>query len=294
MSKGKKAKKQIISTAAEMMEQFIEEGTYPHLKQSEEKVKRLTSSMRKRLEQSESKRHEFKDFNLVGRFTAKKIYQTDYISLNEYLYDLGLLLHVVEIDNKSIQENELYLDMIQDFKLEDTFFVKPNFNKLGKSLNALPEEYFIPDDCELTRLARDILILKPQIKDFKNQYDKLKWKLLQLDDFKKLKSLPKEKRKPIPHKYGSLSLSVNQPKYDVSKIYDYIGEWLLIEYGKPSADSLERLILNGTLSKKEIDQFKTVTDVRLDFSVMSIDDERKILTILEGKNQKAAANRRLA
>lgn len=131
----KKAVKQEPSLAAELMERFMEEGKYPLLNQQKGKIDKLTTSVRKKLEESEVKRHEFSEFNMVGKFIAKKVYETDYIALNEYLYDIGLLLQVAEIDNNAIDGNVLYFDMIQDFKLSDSFYIKPNFNKAGKALN---------------------------------------------------------------------------------------------------------------------------------------------------------------
>lgn len=284
----KKIKK---SVAAELMEKFIDDGKYPELKQAEGKIKKLTSSVKQRLETSELKRHVFKDFNLVGRFTAKKIYETDYIKLNEYLYDIGLLLQVSEIDNKAIQTNELYMDMIKDFKLPETFYVKPNFNKLGKELNKVPASFEITDQWEINDMVRQLAILKPQVKELTKEYERLKQILMRLPEIEHLSSLPKHQRESIPFKFGSLSLVSNQQKYDISAVYDYIGEWILIEYGKPNSDLLEQFILNGTISKKDIDQFRTMIDIRLDFSVMSLEDEKKILEMLDNKNQIAARNR---
>lgn len=279
------------SIAASLIETFIEEGYYPELKQSEGKLKKLSSSIREQLKSSEVKRHEFTKHGLVGRFIAKKVYETDYLALNEYLYDVGLLLQVAEIDNKAIQSNFLYLDMIQEFKLEDTFYVKPNFNKVGKELNKLPDSFVISEDCAIDELASQIATLKPRVKELKNDYERLKWKLINLPEFVQMMHLPKEKREPIPHKYGSISLVANQPRYNIPVIYEYIGEWLLIEYGKPNSELLERFILNGTISKKEIDQFKTVKTIDLEFSVMTLEDEEKFLTMLDNKNRTAAANR---
>lgn len=118
--------------AATLMEKFIEDGYYPEFKKTEATLKTLTNSIKTALESSESKRYVFDKSNLVGRFTAKKIYNVDYMGLNEYLFDVGLLLQVAEIDNKAIKSNELYYDMIQDFRLPETFYVKPNFNKAGQ------------------------------------------------------------------------------------------------------------------------------------------------------------------
>lgn len=140
-------------------------------------------------------------------------------------------------------------------------------------------------------MLKQISILKPQVKGLKGEYEHLKRKLMRLPEIQKIQSLPKDMRVPIPHKYGSLSLVANSAKYNIPAIYNYIGEWLLIEYGKPNSELLERFILNGTISKKDIDQFKTLKDIRLDFTVMTLEDEKKMLDMLDDKNKRAAANR---
>lgn len=287
----KKTVKQKPSLAAELMEKFMEDGKYPLLNQQKGKIDKLTSSVRKRLEESEVKRHEFNEFNMVGKFIAKKVYHTDYIALNEYLYDIGLLLQVAEIDNNAIDGNVLYFDMIQDFKLSDSFYIKPNFNKAGKVLNKGNSPFEVPEEWPIEDMVKQISILKPQVKGLKGEYEHLKRKLMRLPEIQKIQSFPKDMRVPIPHKYGSLSLVANSAKYDIPAIYDYIGEWLLIEYGKPNSELLERFILNGTISKRDIDQFKTLKDIRLDFTVMTLEDEKKMIDMLDDKNKRAAANR---
>lgn len=287
----KKAVNQKPSIAAELMERFMEDGKYPLLNQQKGKIEKLTNSVRNKLEESEVKRHEFSEFNMVGKFIAKKVYQTDYIALNEYLYDVGLLLQVAEIDNGAIGSNVLYFDMIQDFKLQDTFYIKPNFNKVGKALNKGDSPFDVSDEWQIQEIVKQISILKPQVKGLKAEYEQLKRKLMRLPEIEKMQSLPKELRTSIPHKYGSLSLVANSAKYDIPAIYDYIGEWLLIEYGKPNSELLDRFILNGTISKKDIDQFRTLKDIRLDFTVMTLEDEKKMMDMLDVKNKRAAANR---
>ncbi|MEH6988370.1 hypothetical protein [Cytobacillus firmus] len=270
--------------AATLMEKFIEDGHYPELKKTEAALKTLTNSIKTALESSESKRYVFDKSNLVGRFTAKKIYNVDYIGLNEYLFDVGLLLQVAEIDNKAIKANELYYDMIQDFRLPRTFYVKPNFNKAGKEL--IKNEFKIPEHWGINEVAQHIGHLKPRAKELTHQYEGLKSKVLLL-----IENQQKSIKQPIPHKYGSLSLVANQPKYDTSAIYDYLGEWLLIEYGKPNSKLLEHYIINGMLSERDIEPFKTVKEIRLDFSVMTLEDEEKFLTMMDMKKQISASNR---
>ncbi|RHW35950.1 hypothetical protein D1B31_17820 [Neobacillus notoginsengisoli] len=286
MAKGKKTK---LSVAAKLMETFIEEGKYPEMKQTEGKIKKLTTNVKEILKDSDSKRHEFKEAGLVGRFTAKKVYKTDYIALNEYLYDVGLLLQVAEIDNKAIDSNELYLEMIQDFKLTDSFYIKPNFNKLGNALNKIPQNFAMADQWDLSVAIKELAILKSKEKHLNSDYEILKRKFMKLPEIQHL--MKQAKREPIHHKYGSLSVIANQPKYDIPAICDYIGEWMLIEYGKPNSRLLEQFILNGTISKKDIEQFRTVVDIRLEFAVMTLEDEKLVFEMLDKKNRMAAANR---
>jgi hypothetical protein len=283
------AKKKVEkSVVAELMEGFIEEGTYPKLKRTEAKIDILTTSIKQRLQSSEVKRHEFSKYNLVGRFIAKKVYETEIIGLNEYLKDLGLLLHVVEIDNNKMKTNELYLDMITPFVLDKSYFIKPNFNKAGKLMNQLTD-YEVTEEWKIQDMAKELSILKPLEKSLINDYEKLKWQLLNSEEMKKL--MLQEQRSPIPHRFGSISLMENPPKYDISKIYQYFGEGLLIDFGVPNGRLLDQFILNGTITKKEIDQFKTVKDIRLDFSVMTLEDEEKLLNLLDNKKRITATNR---
>lgn len=287
-----KEKKNI--SAAKLMESFIENGQYPLLKKTEKDIKKLTAKVKEKLAKSESKRHEFTNYNLVGRFTAKKIYEVDLLGLNEYLYNLGLLTHVVDIDEKKMKENVLYHDLIQEFKLPDTYYVKPSFNKLGKeALNGkdLQNNRNVED---LNDIMSELKNLKPQLNSLNYQYDGLKKELLNSNEIKELMTLSKEKRRSIAHKFGSISLVSNTPKYDIPYIYDCFGEGLLIDYGKPNSALLDTFITNGTITQKEIDQFRVVKDIRLDFSIMTLEDESKMLGMLDRKQKATITNRILA
>lgn len=288
-------KKQIKNiSAAKLMESFIENGQYQMLKKTEKDIKSLTAKVREQLEKSESKRHEFTNYNLVGRFTAKKIYEVDLLGLNEYLYNLGLLTQVVDIDAKRIKENVLYHDLIQEFKLPDTYYVKPSFNKLGKEAikgNDHLNNEIVEDLNDIMSKLKD---LKPQLNSLNYQYDGLKKELLDSNEIKELMSISKEKRKSIAYKFGSISLVSNTPKYDIPYIYDCLGEGLLIDYGKPNSALLDTFITNGTITQKEIDQFRVVKDIRLDFSIMTLEDESKMLGMLDRKQKATIANRILA
>lgn len=278
--------------ATDLMEEFIENGYYPLWKQTESKIKLLSAALKQKLKDREEKRIEYSRFNMVGRFVSKRIYETNYIELNEYLYDLGLLLHVIEMDNKILKENFLISDLVEPFKLSPSFYIRPSFNKAGKSLNQLSNSFTVDDRWSEEDIVRSLAIMKPQLKELERKYDKLKAKILKTKEIQELRK--EEVRKPMQFKYGSISLLTHPPKYDVCKIYEQYGEGVLIEYGLPNGKLLENCILNGQIKKSEIDQFKTLKDIRLDFVVMSLDDEKAMFEMLDYKQQITASNRRWA
>lgn len=277
------------NVAAKLMEDFITAGYYSQMKQTEEKVKLLSKQMETRLKNSDSKRHEFVEYGMVGRFVAKKIYDTDRLALNEYLYDIGLLLHVIEMDHKELKQNVLVEELLEPFKLEPSFYIKPNFNKLGKSMNKLPSTFVVDDSWGLDDMASRLSVFKPRLKEMKGMYEQVKKEILYTKEMRKLQK--SKERKPIPHQFGSLSLLQNPEKYDIGKIYEAFGEGILLDYGSPNAELLNQCITNGILCKKDIEQFKVIKDIRLDFMVMTLEDERRMLEMLDRQHRIAAQNR---
>ncbi|MGN7300423.1 hypothetical protein [Ferdinandcohnia sp. SAFN-114] len=103
------------------------------------------------------------------------------------------------------------------------------------------------------------------------------------------KELHQEKK--ISHEYGSVSLVANDPLYDINAIYEDFGEEMLIQYGKPDSEKLQQFIQKGIITKKEIDQFKTVVDIRLDFIMMNLDTEKQMMSMLQNRTIQASQNR---
>ncbi|WP_033827371.1 hypothetical protein [Bacillus andreraoultii] len=267
--------------AVKRIEAFIESGNYPRLKQIEKDMKLLTTEMRGFLESSEIKRHEFPKYQLVARFTAKKIYKTDTQGLNEYLFDIGLLPYVVGIDQTRLAQNQDLYEQLQDFRLPDRFYVKANFNKEYKRFQAeFFPSYIQSEHMELEDIVRNLAHLKKEKKVLTQQYNQLKKDLMKLPEIQHVMKLPSEERKSLHHKYGSLSIQSYPKKYDSFQIFNQLKENILIKYGKPKLQQLEQFSRNGLISERDLNQYRVLTDIRLDFSVITMDDEKKILSVI--------------
>ncbi|PGT83244.1 hypothetical protein [Bacillus sp. AFS040349] len=269
-----------IPNAASIMEGLMKDGTYPSLNNIKSRLKTIQKTMEKELSGSESKRHEFSRYNVVAKFVPKKINSIDYEGLNEFLYNVGLLLPVVKIDHKQVKKDQEVLDILECYQLEPTYYVKPNFNKKGKELNQA--DPFEIEGWSLDHLAGTYSNLNSQLEHYKFDYEKAKLAMLEC------KELLQDKK--LSHEFGSVSLIANDPLYNVPAINEELGEDFLIKYGKPDTDKLDYFITKGTISKRDIEQFKTVTDIRLDFIVMELDKERRMLEMLHNKTIRTGLN----
>lgn len=267
--------------AAEIMQQLMEKGIYPSLKNVESRINSIKKTMQKQLSDSEANRHEYTRFNIVAKFVQNKISEIDYRGLNEYLHDIGLLVPVLKMDHKEIKKDELIFETLAAYRYDPTNYVKPNFNKKGKELNK--PSHFDPEEWGIDHLVGTYVNLVPQLDNYQREYEMAKKLMLQCNELRQ--------EKKIPHEYGSVSLVANEPTYDIQSIYKDFGEDMLIQYGKPDSDKLQYFIQKGVITKNEIDQFKTVVDIRLDFVMMNLDTEKQMLSMLQNRTIQTSQNR---
>lgn len=261
-----------VANAAEKFENFMRQGHYPQLNYLKKEKKEIHQAIRQKMINREDKRIVFEEQRMVAKFVSKGIYQTDYEGFNEYLHNKGMLPFVCDIDGRRINENLYWKEELEDFQNETAYYVVPSFNKKGKELNQY--EPVIPDKDEETL----ILLFETNRKQLDVAIDKY-------EGFKKgliLCEELKSKRK-LPHSYGSISLREYPPSYDQFAIYNEVGPDALIQFGKPNLKRLDKFIEKGLISKKEVDAFKTQIDQRLDFVVMSLDSEQRMLDNFHSK-----------
>lgn len=279
---------QSIPTAAELFVEFFQAGHYPQMKSLEHQMKGnkkknqlgIVDVLREKLEARENKRHEFKDFNVVAKFVAKSVYDVNQRGINEYLHEYyGLFLPIAKIDyTKAKKEGKL--DIIKPFIQYTPYSVVPYFNKHGKL--EMPNNDF---SCKsVNDLVKTWRKLKMEHQQLEQSYETLK---------KQMEKCPVlQKARKLEHKFGSLSLKAKNPIYSMTRMIEELGEEFVLEYGQPDPFKLEQLALQGIFNMRELDQFKTLIDVRLDFVVMPLDSERKAMEFHTSKQMLAAQNRR--
>ena len=270
-----------VATAGDMMESLLENRFYQRMKMAEDNTKAIKKTLRAQLESHESKRHEFKKHNLVAKFVAKKVANTDYAALNEFLNDLGLLVPTVKLNHKDIKSDALLLDAFSPYQLEQKYKLHIAFNKEGKLIKQYPTESF--EEQNIDGLIETFNSWNMDHKRLVDEYEKTKLEMLTCPVL--------QKEKKVSHKYGSVSRVALDPEYNISQIYEELGADFLIRYGKPDSEKLQEFVYRGLLSQSDIDQFKQVIDIRLDFMVLTLDAEERMFSMLHNRKMKAAQNR---
>lgn len=261
---------QVQQTAADLMEKFIEEGLYGQMKAAEEKEKKLKAWLRMKLESSDEKRYEFVEYDRVAKFVAKKIYEWDYEGLNDCLNSYGLLPLVAKLDTSKLKNDPDVLERVKPFTLPKTYYIKPTLNKVGKELvGKVKTELTLSEGESIERVLADLVQTERRLEHIQMAYEQEKSKMLRCSKLH-------EKRK-LSHKYGSISLVANAPEYDMQQLYLVEGADFLIRYSKPNMDKLNSFIARGLFPKTEFEKFRTIVDIQLNFVVMSLSEERRLM-----------------
>ncbi|MFS0752974.1 hypothetical protein [Oceanobacillus sp. 1P07AA] len=271
-----------------LMETFIKSGGYRSLKFAKLKKDKIVNEVKNHLKDSELKRHEFSRYGLVAKFAMNRDFKWDYIGLNDYLADLGLLIPVAKmLPDKELKAEEVY-ERIKDFELpRKSYSLKPSFNKDGKNYNTFNEEELeIYEQLNLDMLLNVFDAAKRDVLGCEEHYESIKQEIMScgvLQDKKKIK-----------YAFGSLSLSLKKEGYDINSIEGEYGIDFLINYTKPDMNKLNEFILQGTITQGEVFQFRkdvTSEDKEMKFTLMEIEDEHKQIQMLSSRSLKASLAR---
>jgi len=165
--------------------------------------------------------------------------------------------------------------------LEQKYKLHIAFNKEGKLIKQYPTESF--EEQNIDGLIETFNSWNMDHKRLVDEYEKTKLEMLTCPVL--------QKEKKVSHKYGSVSRVALDPEYNISQIYEELGADFLIRYGKPDSEKLQEFVYRGLLSQSDVDQFKQVIDIRLDFMVLTLDAEERMFSMLHNRKMKAAQNR---
>lgn len=258
--------------AGKLIEEFYKEGSYQELKVYEKHLDDLKVIIREELQQNNEIRYEFKDIGYVAKWRKVPKYETDYPSLNEYLHNLGLLIPSAKITYRGLPE-DVKLDLTP-FELPSEWSVGLYPNKKGRvTVEPLPIGSI--DKFNLNKKMRMYAKMDREKQFVSIQYENLKKQMLNCPVLKE--------EKKIMHEYGSVSLKEKKTGYDLESILEWLGEEFLIECAKPNHEKLEEYIVRGIIQQSDIQTFRRVVDIRLDFMIQTVDSENRMLDFFAQK-----------
>ncbi|WP_121616811.1 hypothetical protein [Virgibacillus halodenitrificans] len=260
-----------ILTAADMFQPYFL-STYVPMKQTDKRMETIKTEMKGRLEDDSRKRIEFNKTDIVAKWRVVPKYETDYVGLNELLYDHGLF-QLISMPTRGLSE-ELKEDL-EAFKLPIEYYVVPNVNnKKAKEKLKEKEEFQIEQadsDSILLLFNRYYNINKEREED----YEQLKKKMARC-------SVLKNKKK-LTFDYGSIGLREKNKGYDIDNIIEFFGIEYLLANGKPDMQAIEYFMDKNIIKRKEVAKFRTEIDRRLDFVLMTKESEEKQNEIYQKK-----------
>jgi hypothetical protein len=267
-------------TTEKLFETFIESHQYGEMKRVESQLKASKTFVKEQLRHQDDKRVAFDDLAMVARYTPKFIYEWDEEGLMTYLTDylsVPLLVSegVLSIEPKKLKEEDPTLSLLEDFKKEGKSSLRPAFNKRGKLFINGRKDMIITSFQSVQRAISNIKRRQQSLETLTSQYEELKSAIL------KCPVMQSERR--IEHAYGSLSLTKAKGTYQQNDILDVHGEEFMIRYGKINKTAAQELAKRKFISLNDVHSFRKVMDMRLDFTVMSIEAEQRMF---DGMKQK--------
>lgn len=256
----------INQNAGRLMEEFIESGFYKRLKILSHEKDLLNRNIYQHLKDHETKRHEIGN-NLVAKFIPVKKFNYDYLGLNEYLYDRGLLQKLTKLSSSNFQKNPDLLELFKPYSQKPNYYIKPSFNKAGREFVRVEEPPEIELDLEEASIRKRANWL--WLRAAEGEYEALK---KQMERCQQLFLIGK-----IKHKFGSVARIQKPIVYNCRKITDEQAINKLIEYGKPDIGRLMHYMMKGFISKSELESFRQLTDIKLNFVILDMEEEARMM-----------------
>ena len=264
-------------------ETFVTSGGYQTMKQHEAFLKQAKAHLREELKPLPGKRHLYPELNMVAKFVARKVQTTDHEKLIEDLFDYvkpELVLPILSLDGKRMKEVDMSADAAP-FLLPPTYYVRPTLNKFGKRFTGVRDYLFGGQSKE--ELLTEIQMVTKKREASEEEYNQLKERLYLHAE--------SEKTKQISTSIGSVSRIAHQPAWDMQLIYRELGEDFIKSFGKVSVTDLDEWVLTGRIPKSIVTKNRTVEDIKLDFIVMALDVEERILNIHNRKRSRLSLRR---
>ncbi|MDF2534233.1 MAG: hypothetical protein K0R18_390 [Bacillales bacterium] len=253
--------------AVEIIDNLFSTNQYQTYKLLEDKLIQLRNEFKSRMLEDEVRRV-FHSQGIVAKYIRNRVFQVNQIGLNQFLNDYGLLVNTAKFETN---------EKLDKFKNEQTYHLRIN-----AKLPSYEYDFSNLDESELT-------------KEWNKAHDE--YKALDYIVSKAKKKIAKcsklKKEMKLKFSNGSLSLAKNRVSYNIQAIAEEFGIDYIIQNAKTSSEKIDLYIEQGFIIEKDLDQFRTLMDINLKFTVMKLSDEQVIYDILKRKQIRAYNNRQL-
>lgn len=259
MSKKQVTEKIVTKGAGLIMEQLYESGIYQESKQLEADMESVKEILKERMGSKE-----VLDFPLLKVVVKKQTYcryVIDYVGLNEFLHQRGLLVEAARFGYKDLkkEKNEI-LGKLSLFKNPLEQSVRMNPNAQGKvALTQKPFSTWTDNELVLywTESKRRLERILAVIGDAR-------------EEMLACPFLRKEKR--LSCSFGSVSIFDLDPTYNTPQIYEFLGADFVIQHSKADMQKiLNEYISDGLMTFEEFNRFRTAKDIFSKFVIEHIE-----------------------
>lgn len=255
-------------------EQFVMSGSYAEKQDSTKQANHAKDEIRKILSSSEERFHSFEDCGMVAIFTPKEIRETNHPALTEDIFNYvrsEALSQIIGFDNKRLLEDE-QMELISDFQYKPTYYAKATLNKYGKSFNYTLEEDLT--GATLPQLMKAAKYYHANANRLEEYYSRC--------IISPFNIMPKKK---LSLEIGTISKIAHPPIWDINRMLDELGEDFVLHYSKVKLSKLEEWIQIGALPADIKSLHQQVVDIRLDFSVMTIEARNRALKAFDARRK---------
>lgn len=233
-------KLQTESNSIQLMEEFF--PSYRRKTILSGNIQKAKEVLNTELYKQEGRRFVFGD--IIVKYRNKQKYETDILGLNSFLYDLGILQFVNEINTSKCTEDDLLA--LEPFFEKGEPYVKFTPNKNGK----IDKSLINYDEKDIETIVHYISNESSTLKSLDILWNATKDSMLEDRQF--------QADKKLKTKFGTLSYLFKKGKYDLRQIANLVDEDFLINFTKPTSDKLEYYIRKGFIKPRELDKFRTV------------------------------------
>lgn len=257
--------------AIEIANELFETNHYQNMKKAELEKKAIEAVLKDRM--GDSRREISKTHKVVMKFENNNTYLTDTEGLNDFLDSYGILTETVKFSPKN--EDQSILDKIQGFKMDQEYYTKINV-RLPK------EEYDLIGKTTSELLVRWLEVTN-QFNKLRDAYD------LKREEMNNCKELAKTNK--LKFEFGSISRIKKDIEYDVKAIQEAYGSEFVIKNAQPIMSRIEKYIVKGYFTIKEISEYKTLIKMGLKFTVTTLEKESELFNVLNSKRTRGSFNR---